>query len=324
MKKLLAVICSITFLASPLLFAIDYPEPDLANKQASSIEEPVFSVASPSLEELWAVDPASANGLVQRGTELIVDLSSLWDAPLTGPSENIVFHPIASLAQSENEIQSDAVDQVVPVALRNNEYYRESERLKKLSDEAFEYGDYDAAVNYAAEAAKAAQRSDEYVALQLLMRKVNNAIFTANTRLNWASSIGAEKTYADKYSAAQAAYAQAINFRAEGQWDESYGEAQKVISLLSNVYETLPLPATYVVRPWASTRDCFWTIAKYSFVYNNPYRWRALYDANRTKLRQPNNPDLVHVGTVLSIPSIKGEYREGRWMPGREYPVFGK
>jgi len=326
MKKVSILIALSILLSVGTLVADELPLPTISSEDGYVTFEPVYQAWAPSIQELWNLDPQTADYFAMSEPLHIIqiDLAGLWDEELTDSSEHIVFHSIASLAQTDTEIQSDAIDKAVPVSLRNNEHYRESERLKQLSEEAFEYGDYDAAANYAAEAAKAARRSDEYVAFHLLMREVNTAIFAANTRLNWASSVGADKTYADRYSAAQGAYAQAINHRADGKWNESLAEAKKVLSLLSDVRETVPLPATYVVRPWATTRDCFWNISKYSFVYNNPTLWRNLYNANRTKLRRPDNPDLLHPGIVLTIPSINGEYREGRYVPGRSYPVFGK
>lgn len=324
MKKICILVAASVCMSLVPLMADELPSPAIV--PVDEFVEPSFQAWAPSVDELWALDPLTAEAVDLPQGFLTEDsiVAALWDEPIAEPGDHIVFHSIASLAQASDEIESDAVEQVVPVSLRNNEHYRESERLKALSEEAFEFGDYDAAATYAAEAAAAARRSDEYVALHLLMRDVNDAIFAANTRLNWAASVGAEKTYADRYSAAQGAYAQAINLRADGQWSDSLGEAKKVLSLLSDVRETVPLPATYVVRPWATTKDCFWNIAKYSFVYNNPTKWRTLYTANRAKLRKPDNPDLIHPGIVLTIPSLNGEYREGRYVPGREYPVFGK
>jgi nucleoid-associated protein YgaU len=51
--------------------------------------------------------------------------------------------------------------------------------------------------------------------------------------------------------------------------------------------------------------DCFWNIA--GRVYGNPRLWRVLYDANKSKLPDPDNPDLLKPGTVLDIPNIKSK-----------------
>jgi nucleoid-associated protein YgaU len=67
------------------------------------------------------------------------------------------------------------------------------------------------------------------------------------------------------------------------------------------------LPKYYTVGAWPP--DCFWEIAE--LVYGDPWRWPLLYEANCSKLDDPSNPDLLEPGTVLEIPSINGEYREG-------------
>ncbi len=79
------------------------------------------------------------------------------------------------------------------------------------------------------------------------------------------------------------------------------------------------LPATYTVRSWFESKDCFWNIAGLAGVYGNPYLWTTLYNANKLKLPDPNNPDTLEPGTVLDIPSIKGEVRQGAWESGKAY-----
>jgi len=80
-----------------------------------------------------------------------------------------------------------------------------------------------------------------------------------------------------------------------------------------------PLPATFTVRSWATYRDCFWNIAALPEVFGDPLRWPVLFNANRHRMPNPNNPDLILPGMVLEIPSIDGEVREGAWQSGRVY-----
>jgi nucleoid-associated protein YgaU len=87
----------------------------------------------------------------------------------------------------------------------------------------------------------------------------------------------------------------------------------------SGVSSPNALPATYTVRNWSVSKDCFWNIAGFPWVYGNPYQWRTLYNANKSKLPNPNNPNVIEPGTVLDIPSIKGEVRQGAWESGRTY-----
>jgi nucleoid-associated protein YgaU len=82
------------------------------------------------------------------------------------------------------------------------------------------------------------------------------------------------------------------------------------------------LPAQYTVQPWNPWRDCFWNIAGRSWAYGDPTKWRIIYEANRSKLPESDNPNLVHPGTVLDIPSIQGEVRQGLWDARTEYPSF--
>ena len=83
--------------------------------------------------------------------------------------------------------------------------------------------------------------------------------------------------------------------------------------------EGYPLPATFTVRSWATYRDCLWNIAALPEIYGDPHRWPILFNANRHRMPNPNNPDLILPGMVLEIPSIDGEVREGAWQSGRVY-----
>jgi hypothetical protein len=82
---------------------------------------------------------------------------------------------------------------------------------------------------------------------------------------------------------------------------------------------SVPLPAVYTVQPWTVSKDCFWNIAGLPWVYGNPRQWQLLYNANKTKLPNPDNPDILEPGTVLDIPSIKGELRQGAWDSAKTY-----
>lgn len=270
--------------------------------------------------------------------------AELWAAEL-GPSfvwdsghaaSPISLSPSAAFAQ-ESSVATDAepeVDAVVLRGLLNNEHYRESLRLKRLAQRAFDFGDYDASAAYAADAAAAARRSDEYVALRLKIRAVDEAIARAKARLDWAASVGAERTFAAQYAAASAAFAGAQEARAAENYDLALELARKAVSELASVTEqppappapqTAPLPKQYRVRPWAQTKDCFWTIAGYPWVYGDPTKWPLLYEANKSRIPRPDNPNLVRVGTMLTIPSIRGEHREGVWEQGKVYsPLPGR
>ena len=214
---------------------------------------------------------------------------------------------IAQLSAAEDDTQS----QDYIAILLNNQYMLENNRLIGLAEASYAEGKYDDAVMYAAQAERYAQMSDEYVTLQMAIKEANDAIGAAQARLDWARDIGAPRRYAETYEGAASALAEAVNFRSGERWAEAKGSALRVLAILEGLPAEVPLPAQYRVRNWISWRDCLWNIAGKPEIYGDPELWRHIYNANRGKLPQPNNPDLIHPGMVLDIPSIRGEFRQG-------------
>jgi nucleoid-associated protein YgaU len=202
----------------------------------------------------------------------------------------------------------------------------ESLRLTDLAQESYEFGDFDKSTNYAEEALKYAQLSDEYVALQLKIKETDDAIAAAKSRIDWAKQIDAAKTNPEEYGSAEQAYGEAVAYREDESWDEAIAAAQRVVDFLAYVDGSKPapagkaaLPAQYTVRPWASAKDCLWNIAGRPWAYGDPYKWRLIYNANKAKFPDPNNPNIIEPGMVLDIPSAKGENREGLWDTNKQY-----
>jgi tetratricopeptide (TPR) repeat protein len=229
-----------------------------------------------------------------------------------------VFIPAAMIAAADSEAEAP----VIPAGIRNNRYYLESLRLTSLARTAYAFGDYDASADYAVEAVESARLSDEYVALQLKIKAVNDAVKSARARIDWAVSAGAPGRYPDEFNLAETFYALALRERKDERWDEALEAAKKVLDALAKVQpgeEKSPLPAQYAVRSWETSRDCFWNIAGQAWVYGDPSKWRGLYEANRSRLSNPDNPNLLLPGTILDIPSIHGEVREGVWDSSKKY-----
>jgi hypothetical protein len=251
----------------------------------------------------------------------------LWNINPAPGSISFDFISIAAYAESAS---SDALPDI-PQNIRNNRYFIESVRLTNLAQENYEYGDYDASVQYAEEALKYARLSDEYVALQLKIKEADEAIKTARTRITWAASVDAATRYPREYGEAQTLFTSANTSRTAKDWDGAIYSARRVIEVLANVTEAPPptlvtpvpetpaLPAQYTVRSWSVSKDCFWNIAGRSWAYGDPTKWRLIYNANKAKLPQPDNPDLIHPGMILDIPSINGEHRQGMWDASRTY-----
>lgn len=81
-------------------------------------------------------------------------------------------------------------------------------------------------------------------------------------------------------------------------------------------------PEYYIIHDWYKTKDCFWNIAAKPFVYNDPFKWEVLYNANRGILENASNPDIIQPEIKIRIPSLAGEVREGTYDPNLEYEVF--
>ncbi|MFP3040982.1 LysM peptidoglycan-binding domain-containing protein [Treponema primitia] len=235
---------------------------------------------------------------------------------------------------------STVFSQQVPADVRNNRYYLESVRLTQLAQESYSYGDFDVSANYADEALRYAQLSDEYVALQLKIKETDDAITAAKNRIAWAVSVDAPRAYPEEYGKSEQAYNEAISFRGEESWDEAIAAALRVIDALAYITSPTPvpavvaappvviapapsgksvLPARYTVRSWASSKDCLWNIAGRSWAYGDPHKWRLIYNANKAKFPKPDNPNIIEPGMILDIPSVQGESREGLWDANKTY-----
>ena len=132
------------------------------------------------------------------------------------------------------------------------------------------------------------------------------------------NSILAEAALAE----ADTAPTEADTAQLEGETALAEAETASGEEQIQTLDEKITLPATYRVRTWASYGDCFWNIAALPGVYGDPHKWRVLYNANKSKLQNPDNPDLIEPGMVLDIPSIQGEVRQGEWESGKDYPAL--
>jgi nucleoid-associated protein YgaU len=204
----------------------------------------------------------------------------------------------------------------------NNEYQRKSRELSAAAERSFDEGDYDAAVTYAAEAEENARLSAAFIEKMLAKASAEKAIYAARTRLSWAQGLKAEVHFPAAYAAAEGYLASAdAKFSAE-EFAGAERDANACLEELAAVREIIPLPEYYTVDLWDTAKDCFWNIAKNPAVYGDPLLWEKLYEANKSKLKRPGNPNLVMPGMVVRIPSIKGELREGMYDPYTPYEPF--
>ncbi len=204
----------------------------------------------------------------------------------------------------------------------NNEYQRKSRAYSALAAQAYDDGDYTAAVDYANEAEKNAKLSAEFIQGMLVRSDAEKALYAARTRYAWAKGLKADVYFPGAYeSAGESIDASAAAFAMES-WAEAKASAQAALDALSVVKEIVPLPATWKVELWNPSKDCLWNIAANPAVYGNPLMWEKLYEANKKNLAQPSNPNLLLPGQIITIPSVKGEYREGAYDRDRKYEPF--
>jgi hypothetical protein len=301
MKRVVMIALLFTLIMSVQVFAhhhFDLPEP--------------IYVESELPEASFVYIPASA--VIDQPD--FADLAYLW-AYNPESSEKMDFTAVASFAAAAS---TDANGQIIPNRIRNNQYFLESIRLKELADTSYDSGDYDASATYAAESLRYAQMSDEYVALQLKIKEADDTIASAKEGMDWVVSKGLDKVYPSEWSRGQALYKDANDARAAEDYDGAIESARRILVLLDGGQDVLPLPAQYTVRTWRGEKDCLWTIAGYSWVYGDSKKWRLLYDANKSKFPEPNNPNWIEPGTVLDIPSVNNETRFGAWQAGLSYP----
>ncbi len=58
--------------------------------------------------------------------------------------------------------------------------------------------------------------------------------------------------------------------------------------------QTLRFPDSYEVVKG----DCLWNIAKKDYIYNDPFKWPTIYEANKDKIK---DPDLIYPNQVFKI-----------------------
>ena len=213
---------------------------------------------------------------------------------------------------------------VFAVSYKNNTYQKLADEYTKKAEKAMEAGEYDDAIAYSQEAQKNAALSKAFIARMLAMGEAEDNIKLAKNKIAWAEKIDAPNTFPMAYSAAKEnlSYAESA-FEAE-EWGRANEYAKLSLASLEGVAEVTPLPAEYIVRPWAETKDCYWNISGRPYVYNNPLLWENLYQANKSKMPKPEDPNLIHPGMKMTIPSLTGEYRTGTYDPKKEYDTYGK
>ncbi len=222
-------------------------------------------------------------------------------------------------------------------ALQDNPDYKKALELEAKANQAYAAGDYQAAYDFAEQAKQYSAKAKDYSSTLATRYRAANWLSLAKEKITDAEQMQAKTRYPEEYGQAIDNYAQAQVAFKNSKWEESIEFSKNVVAWLANVvpaapeapaakYEQPVFPKYYIVRLILDDRDCFHKIAGYHWVYNDIYLWRGLYEANKNVIRQPNNPHLINPGQVFTIPSLRGELREGTYDPAKdkEYPTFGQ
>ena len=205
---------------------------------------------------------------------------------------------------------------------KNNTYQKLADEYTRKAENALDAGEYALAEEYAAKAEENARLSEEFVKRMLAKSDCDTVMKQAAKKLEYAKSVDAERNFPMAYSSAQNSYASAQSSYDAEDYISATAFAKQVLDALADIKEITPLPEFYVVRPWAETKDCYWNISGRPYVYDNPLLWENLYQANKSQMPKPNDPNLILPGMKMKIPSITGEYREGVYNPSKKYDPY--
>ncbi|MDR1625226.1 MAG: hypothetical protein LBT33_01680 [Spirochaetia bacterium] len=203
-------------------------------------------------------------------------------------------------------------------SLQDNEAYKQSLEFTRLSEQALAAGNYDAAREFALKAQESAALSKNYIEEMLAAYRARTILNAARGRITLAERFNLKNRNANLYESATSLYRQAEGEFGAKDYAKATDDARQVLELLKDFDSMAGMAApsgqkaaSYVVKLNAARRDCLWRIAGFDFVYGDPWKWRHIYEANKAKFPDPNNPRLIQPGMVLTIPSIEGESRSG-------------
>ena len=216
------------------------------------------------------------------------------------------------------------ISSVFAVSYKNNTYQKLADEYTKKAEIALDAGQYNDAVEYSKKAEENAALSVAYIEMMIARNSAEEILNKARTQIAWAESIDAPNTFPMAYTAAKENLNNAESAFSSENYPKTEEFSHATLTALEGVEEITPLPEYYVVKPWAETKDCYWNISGRPYVYNNPLLWENLYHANKEDMERPEDPNLIHPGMKMEIPSITGEYRAGTYDPRKEYNAFGE
>ncbi|MCR5189516.1 MAG: hypothetical protein K6C97_11330 [Treponema sp.] len=213
---------------------------------------------------------------------------------------------------------------IYAISYKNNTYQKLADEYTKKAEIALDAGQYDDAVEYSKKAEENAELSRAYIEMMMARGQAEDTIKMAKNQIAYAEKIDAPNTFPMAYTSAKENLANAESSFEGEDYAKAIEYAKASLAALDGIREVTPLPEFYIVKPWAETKDCYWNISGRPYVYNNPLLWENLYQANKSNMPKPEDPNLIHPGMKMKIPSLTGEYRSGTYDPKKEYDTYGE
>lgn len=213
---------------------------------------------------------------------------------------------------------------VFSISYTNNTYQKLADEYTKKAENAMDAGAYDDAVDYAQKAEENAALSEAYIASMLARKDADSNIKLAKNKIAWAEKIEADKNFPMAYTSAKENLDNAESSFTSEEYEKASNYAKQSLEALDGVKEVTPLPEYYIVKPWSENKDCYWNISGRPYIYNNPLLWENLYQDNKSSMPKPEDPNLIHPGMKMHVPSLTGEYRSGTYDSKKEYEPYTK
>ena len=213
---------------------------------------------------------------------------------------------------------------VFAVSYKNNTYQKLADEYTKKAEIALDAGQYEDAVEYSKKAEENAELSKAYIQMMMAKNEAEDNIKIAKNQIAYAEKIEAQVNFPMAYTSAKENLESAESFYDDEDYVKATEYAKASIAALDGIREVTALPEFYIVKPWAETKDCYWNVSGRPYVYNNPLLWENLYQANKSAMPKPEDPNLIHPGMKMKIPSLTGERRSGTYDPKKTYDAYGK
>ena len=138
---------------------------------------------------------------------------------------------------------------VFAASYKNNTYQKLAKEYTIKAEKALDAGEYVLAEEYAQKAQENADLSDAYIAHMMAKETADRNIALAKNRIEAAKKLKAEENFPMAFEEALKSLERSNEFYAKEDYENASNAALQVINLLAGVYEVIPLPKYYIIKP---------------------------------------------------------------------------